>query len=80
MKTGHTFRLLLMMDITDFRFENGNADYVDEILIFSHILTKISILPFLPEESALLFLWKEVKPSPDHKRIKLLTFDTCFCY
>lgn len=31
MKTGQTFRLLLMMDITDFRFENGNADYVDDI-------------------------------------------------
>ena len=31
MKTGQTFRLLLMMDITDFTFENGDADYLDEI-------------------------------------------------
>ena len=25
MKTGQTYRVLLMMDITDFRFENANA-------------------------------------------------------
>ena len=31
MKTGQTFRLLLMMDITDFRFEDGDADYMDDI-------------------------------------------------
>lgn len=31
MKTGQTFTLLLMMDITDFRFEDGDADYMDEI-------------------------------------------------
>jgi len=35
---------------------------------------------FLAEELALWFLLKEVKPSPDHKMIKLLAFDTCFCY
>ena len=52
------------MEITDLRFENGNADHEEEEL----------------EELALLFLLKEVKPSPDHKTIKLLTFDTCFCY
>ena len=33
---------------------------------------------FSPEELALLFLLKEVKPSFDHKMIKLLTFDNLF--
>ena len=31
MKTGQTFRLLLMMDIKDFTFDNGDAYYVDDI-------------------------------------------------
>ena len=31
MKTVQTFRLLLMMEITDLRFDNGNADHVDKI-------------------------------------------------
>ena len=68
------------MEITDLRFENGNADHVDDIWFFRIFSQKISIVLFLPEELALLFLLKEVTPSPDQKMIKLLTFDTCFCY
>ena len=33
---------------------------------------------FPPEKLALLFLLKEVTPSPDPKMIKLLTFDKLF--
>ena len=68
------------MDITDCRFENGNADYVDDIWFFRIFSQKISIVLFLPQELALLFFLKEVTPSPEHKMIKLRTFDTCFCY
>ena len=68
------------MDITDFRFDDGDAYYVDDIWFFRIFLPKTYIVLFLPKELALLFLLKEVKPSPDHKMIKLLTFDTCFCY
>lgn len=68
------------MEITGLRFENGNADHVDKIWFFRIFSQKSPLYFFLPEELALLFLLKEVKPSPDHKTIKLLTFDTCFCY
>ena len=78
MKIGQTLRLFLMMDITDFRFEDGDADYVDEICFF-HIFLQNLHCTFLPDDLALLFLLKEFKPSPGHKMIKLLTFDTCFC-
>ena len=68
------------MEITGLRFENGNADHVDKIWFFRIFSQKSPLYFFSPEELALLFLLKEVKPSPDHKTIKLLTFDTCFCY
>ena len=67
------------MDITDFRFEDGDADYAYEIWFF-HIFSQNLHCAFLLEELALWFLLTEVKPSPDHKMIKLLTFDTCFWY
>lgn len=80
MTTVQTFRLLLMMEITGLEIRERERRPRGQDLIFSHILTKIPIVLFLPEELALLFLLKEVTPSPDQKMIKLLTFDTCFCY
>ena len=65
------------MDITDFRFEDGDADYMDDIWFF-RIFSQKPTLYFFYQKS--LFLLKEVKPSRDHKMIKLRTFDTCFCY
>ena len=38
---------------------------------------------FSSEQLTWLFLSKEVKPSPNHKMVKLLTFDNyyaCFCH
>ena len=48
--------------------------------VFEKILIprKASLYFFPPEKLALLFLLKEVKPSPDPKMIKLLTFDNLF--
>ena len=48
--------------------------------VFSKILIpREASLYFFPQEKlALLFLLKEVKPSPDAKMIKLLTFDNLF--
>ena len=48
--------------------------------VFSKMLIprKASLYFFLPEKLALLSLLKEVKPSPDPKMIKLLTFDNLF--
>ena len=39
---------------------------------------KASLYFDLPEKPALLSLLKEVKPSPDRKMLKLLTFDNLF--
>ena len=39
---------------------------------------KASLYFYLPEKLALLSILKEVKPSPDSRRIKLLTFDNLF--
>ena len=39
---------------------------------------KASLYFYLPEKPALLSLLKEVKPSPDRKMLKLLTFDNLF--
>ena len=48
--------------------------------VFSKILIsrKASLYFFPPEKLALLSLLKEVKPSPDPKMIKFLTFDNLF--
>ena len=68
--------------IETFRFEDVN-DYEDEIWFkdFSSIVEKIdtpeffTVLFFLAEKLALLSILKEVKTSPDCKKLKLLTFD-----
>lgn len=69
-------KYILWETLEIFRFE-------DEV--FSHILTKqspqkallfVCFFFFSPKKSSLLSLLREVKPSPDRKIIKPLTFDT----
>ena len=74
----------MQLYVETFRFEDENDenDYKVKILLFSiktpgRQLEIFNVL-FSPERLSQLFLWKEVKPSPDHKIIKLLTFDKLF--
>ena len=58
-----------------FRFEeeNDKNDYKEKIFLFSNKTPgrhlEIFTVLFSPERLSQLFLWKEVKPSPDHKII-----------
>ena len=67
-----------------FRFEeeNDKNDYKEKIFLFSNKTPgrhlEIFNVLFSPERLSQLFLWKEVKPFPNHKIIKLLTFDNLF--
>ena len=71
----------MQLYVETFRFEDENDenDYKVKILLFSNKTPgrqlEIFNVLFSPERLSQLFLWKEVKPSPDHKIIKLLTFD-----
>ena len=74
----------MQLYVETFRFEDENDenDYKDKILLFSNKTPgrqlEIFNVLFSPERLSQLFLLKEVKPSPDHKIIKLLTFDNLF--
>ena len=78
----HVLRLLLLLTNTvdTFRFEYEN-DF--DLKFFTRIVKKYtprnpSLYFFSPEKLALLSLVKEVEPSPDCKRLKLLTFGNLF--
>ena len=74
----------MQLYVETFRFEDENDenDYKDLIFLNSNKTPgrqlEIFNVLFSPERLSQLFLWKEVKPSPDHKIIKLLTFDNLF--
>ena len=66
----------------NFRFEDEN-EYEIKLKIFARVLKKktprkASFYFFSPKKLVRLFILKEVKPSPDSKMIKLLTFDNLF--
>ena len=55
--------------------------YEIQLKVFAHVLKKITPIKldftfFSPNKLVRLFILREVKPSPDSKMIKLLTFDT----
>ena len=54
----------------DWNFMNSNKTPRRQLEIFNVL--------FSPERLSQLFLLKEVKPSPNHKIIRLLTFDNLF--
>ena len=74
----------MQLYVQTFRFEDENDenDYKDKIFLFSNKTPgrqlEIFNVLFSPERLSQLFLLKEVKPSPDQKIIKLLTFDNLF--
>ena len=73
----------MQLYVETFRFEDENDenDYKDLIFLNSNKTPgrplEIFNVLFSPERLSQLFLL-EVKPSPDHKIIKLLTFDNLF--
>ena len=74
----------MQLYVETFRFEDENDenDYKDLIFLNSNETPgrqlEIFNVLFSPERLSQLFLLKEVKPSPVHKIIKLLTFDNLF--
>ena len=65
----------------NFTFEDENEyEYEIKLKVFAHVLKKRHtplesfIFLFFTKKLVLLFILKEVKPSPDNKMIKLLTF------
>ena len=74
----------MQLYVETFRFEDENDenDYKDLIFLNSNKTPgrqlEIFNVLFSPERLSQLFLLKEVKPSPDYKIIKLLTFDNLF--
>ena len=69
----------------NFTFEDENEyEYEIKLKVFAHVLKKRHtplesfIFLFFTKKLVLLFILKEVKPSPDNKMIKLLTFDNLF--
>ena len=70
-----------------FRFENGyNYETTCKLEVFARVLKKkktpresfIFLFFFHPKKLVWLFILKEVKPAPDSKMIKLLSFDNLF--
>ena len=70
--------------LESFRFENENEyEYEIELKVFCACSQKIDtresfILLHSPKKLERLFILKEVKPSPNSKMIKQLTFDNLF--
>ena len=69
----------LCMVLERFRFEDENEyEHEIQLKLFAHVLKKRHPaeklhFPFFTKKLVLLFILKEVKPSPDSKMIKLLT-------
>ena len=73
------------MILESFRFEDENKyEYKIKLKVFAHNLKKktpqkASIYSnFYQKKLVWLFILKEVKPSPDSKMIKLLTFEDSY--
>ena len=76
---------MLLFTLESLRFEDVNEyEYEIELKVLAHVLKKkdtpgkLHLTFFQPKKLVWLFILKEVKPSPDSKMIKLLTFDNLF--